>query len=132
MAPALAMALAPTLLACASPNRGTWRGTFTGGVSGTMEFTIDTRGTRAEGRIVGSTREGQAFEADFEGSLNVDYLKAEFTGSSDSDLGLRAGFEGTLDGTVAAGAADGRWNVTLRYAGTGYEGTWQATQTDPP
>ena len=93
-----------------------------------MEFTIDTRGTRAEGKIIGTTGDGQAFEAEFAGTLNVDYLRTEFKGSADSDFGLRAGFEGTLDGTVLNGKAGGKWSVRVTYAGASYEGTWTAEQ----
>jgi len=30
---------------CSSPNRGIWKGTFDGSVSGTVEFRINARGT---------------------------------------------------------------------------------------
>ena len=90
-------------LACSSPNRGRWQGTFEGGVDGTMEFTVNARGTEAEGKITGATRRGEKFEADFEGSLNQGFLNADFEGSSQTGVGLPAGFRGKLQGDLARG-----------------------------
>ena len=88
----LAVALAlVSALACSSPNRGRWQGTFEGGVDGTMEFTVNARGTEAAGRITGATRGGEKFEAKFEGSLNQGFLNARFEGSGQTGVGLPAG-----------------------------------------
>ena len=117
------------LTACSSPNRGTWQGTFEGGVRGEMVFEINTRGTAAEGDIEGTTGDGQSFKATFEGSLNVDYLKADFEGGSNVGLGLPDDFEGSLDGTLTVGRAEGKWQVEIIQTRTHFEGTWTATQT---
>jgi len=126
---AAALALAAlAALACSSPNRGRWSGTFDGGVSGDMEFTVDARGTRAEGRITGATRHGEAFEASFEGSLNQGFLNADFEGRSETGFGLPAGFRGSLQGTLEQGKGEGSWTVDLIQARAHYEGAWSATQ----
>ena len=130
---ALAFAIGLTItaaLGCSSPNRGRWQGTFAGGVDGTMEFTVNARGTEAEGKINGATRGGEKFEADFEGSLNQGFLNAEFEGSSQTSMGLPAGFRGVLQGDLAAGAAQGSWTVDLIQVRAHYEGTWTATQVE--
>jgi hypothetical protein len=116
-------------MGCSSPNRGRWRGTFEGGVSGDMEFTVNTRGTRAKGSITGSTDRGQKFEASFAGSLNQGFLNADFEGSSQTGLGLPAGFRGNLQGTLEEGTGDGSWTVDLIQAPAHYEGRWSALQT---
>jgi hypothetical protein len=115
-------------LACSSPNRGYWQGTFEGGVSGTMQFTVNARGTSAEGRITGATSRGEKFEAEFEGSLNQGFLNARFQGSSQTGVGLPAGFRGELQGDLADGEAAGSWKVDLIQVRTHYEGTWAASQ----
>ncbi len=125
----LAVALAlVSALACSSPNRGRWQGTFEGGVDGTMEFTVNARGTEASGRITGATRGGEKFEASFEGSLNQGFLNARFEGSGQTGVGLPAGFRGELQGDLEQGAAAGGWKVDLIQVRTHYEGTWAATQ----
>jgi hypothetical protein len=124
----LAFALISALAACSSPNRGRWQGTFEGGVEGTMEFTVNARGTKAEGRITGATRRGETFEAEFEGSLNQGFLNARFEGSGQTGIGLPAGFRGELQGDLAEGDAAGGWKVDLIQVRTHYEGTWAAQQ----
>ena len=119
-----------TTFACSSPNRGRWQGTFAGGVDGTMEFTVNSRGTEAEGRISGATRRGEKFEADFEGSLNQNFLNAKFEGSSQTGMGLPAGFRGELQGDLAERAGEGSWTVDLIQVRAHYEGTWNATQVE--
>jgi hypothetical protein len=125
---ALALALVSIFAACSSPNRGRWQGTFEGGVDGTMEFTVNARGTKADGRITGATRRGEKFEAKFEGSLNQGFLNARFEGSGQTGVGLPAGFRGELQGDLAEGIAAGRWKVDLIQVRTHYEGKWAATQ----
>ena len=124
----LALTLGAALAACSSPNRGRWQGTFEGGVDGTMEFTVNARGTEAEGRISGATRGGETFEAEFEGSLNQGFLNAKFEGRGQTGMGLPAGFRGAMQGDLAAGAAQGTWTVDLIQVRAHYEGTWAATQ----
>ena len=126
---ALGIAIASTL-SCSSPNRGRWQGTFEGGVDGTMEFTVNSRGTEAEGEISGATRGGEKFEAEFEGGLNQGFLNAKFEGSGQTGMGLPAGFRGVLQGDLAAGAARGTWTVDLIQVRAHYEGTWTATQVE--
>jgi hypothetical protein len=123
----LAVGLALTL-GCSSPNRGRWQGTFEGGVDGTMEFTVNARGTKASGRITGATRRGEKFEAKFEGSLNQGFLNAKFEGSGQTGVGLPAGFRGELQGDLEEGEAAGSWKVDLIQVRAHYEGTWAATQ----
>ena len=124
---ALASLLA-ACVACSSPNQGRWRGSFDGGVTGDMEFTVNARGTRADGRITGATRRGEKFEASFEGSLNQGFLNARFEGSGETGIGLPARFEGSLQGDLEGGGAEGTWTVDLLQARAHYEGTWSATQ----
>lgn len=129
---ALALLLACCLaaLACSSPNRGRWRGTFEGGVAGDMEFTVNARGTEAEGKITGTTRNGEAFDAAFQGTLNQGFLNTRFEGSGQTGVGLPAGFRGELQGTLEQGAAEGTWNVDLIQVRGHYEGSWSATQVE--
>ena len=93
-----------------------------------MEFTINARGTDAEGKISGATRGGEKFEAEFDGSLNQGFLNAAFEGSGQTGMGLPAGFRGTLQGDLAEGKAAGAWTVDLIQVRAHYEGTWAATQ----
>lgn len=115
-------------LACSSPNRGRWQGSFEGGVSGTMDFTVNARGTRADGEITGATRGGEKFEASFEGSLNQGFLNADFEGSGQTGIGLPAGFTGNLQGDLDQGRGEGTWTVDLTQARVHYEGSWSASQ----
>jgi hypothetical protein len=114
--------------ACSSPNRGRWRGTFEGGVSGAMEFTVNARGTKADGRITGATGNGEKFDASFEGSLNQGFLNARFEGSGQTGVGLPAGFRGELQGTLEQARGEGTWSVDLIQVRAHYEGAWKATQ----
>ena len=82
------------IVSCSSPNRGWWRGSFEGDVAGIMEFSINSRGTRATGKVTGALSSGESFRAEFEGTLSQGYLHADLVGSSDTDIGLRAGFLG--------------------------------------
>jgi hypothetical protein len=125
---AVAAAAVAATLACSSPNQGRWQGSFEGGVDGTMQFTVNARGTRAEGKITGATRRGEKFEAEFEGSLNQGFLNAKFEGSGQTGVGLPAGFRGALQGDLAEGRAAGTWTVDLIQVRAHYEGTWAATQ----
>lgn len=124
----LLVCLLSAVVACSSPNRGWWRGSFEGDVTGTMEFSINSRGTRAEGQVTGTLSNGESFRAEFEGTLNRGYLQADLVGSSDTDLGLRAGFEGVISGRLEGGAAAGDWQADLRQARRHLEGRWQAAQ----
>jgi len=123
----LCLALA-SLAACSSPDRGRWQGSFEGGVAGTMEFTVNARGTKADGKITGATRDGQKFDAEFEGSLNQGFLNAEFEGSGQTGMGLPAGFRGKLQGDLENGAGKGSWTVDLIQVRAHYQGKWSATQ----
>ncbi|HVR29347.1 MAG TPA: hypothetical protein VMS86_07400 [Thermoanaerobaculia bacterium] len=125
---ALTTSLLAASLACSSPNRGRWRGTFEGGVSGDMEFTVNARGTTADGRITGATRRGETFEASFRGSLNQGFLNAKFEGRGQTGIGLPAAFEGSLQGDLEEGRSEGTWTVDLIQARAHYEGRWFATQ----
>ena len=93
-----------------------------------MEFSINSRGTRAQGKVTGTLSSGESFRAEFEGTLNQGYLRADLVGSSDTDFGLRAGFEGLISGDLDGGEADGNWRADLRQARSHLEGRWQATQ----
>ncbi len=93
-----------------------------------MEFSINSRGTRAQGKVTGTLRTGESFRAEFEGTLNRGYLRADLVGSSDTDIGLRAGFEGLISGDLDGGEADGNWRADLRQARSHLEGRWQASQ----
>jgi hypothetical protein len=115
-------------MACSSPNRGRWQGTFEGGVAGTMEFDVNARGTNAEGKITGATSNGEKFEASFEGSLNQGFLNAKFEGSGQTGVGLPAGFRGELQGTLEEGQGEGTWTVDLIQVRAHYDGRWSATQ----
>jgi hypothetical protein len=128
---AAALLLAAAVAACSSPNRGRWRGTFEGGVSGQMEFTVNARGTHAEGTIEGGTQRGERFDATFEGSLNQGFLNARFEGSGQTGVGLPAGFRGQLQGTLEQGEGAGTWKVDLIQVRAHYEGGWSASQTGP-
>ena len=117
-----------TAAACSSPDRGWWRGSFEGDVTGTMEFSINSRGNRAKGKVTGTLSSGESFRAEFEGTLIQGYLQADLVGSSVTDIGLRAGFDGLISGGLEEGEADGDWRVDLRQARSHLEGRWQASQ----
>jgi len=93
-----------------------------------MELSINSRGTRAKGKVTGALSSGESFRAEFEGTLNQGYLRAKFEGSSETSLGLRAGFKGLITGDLENGVGAGSWNADLRQAGRRLEGQWQASQ----
>ncbi len=126
----LALFIFLVFAACSSPNRGWWQGSFEGDVAGTMELSINARGTKAKGEVTGRLSSGEGFRAEFEGTLNQGFLRAELTGSSETSVGLRAGFEGLITGDLAAGKGAGQWKADLKPAGRQLEGEWQASQ-DP-
>ncbi len=134
MTPSLGRAFGVLVLAalsgasCFSPNRGRWAGTFEGSVSGVVEFEINARGTRLEGRMTGETREGQAFSATLEGILRQDYIDVEFEGRASTGAALAAPFDGRMTGSLEAGNGRGDWQATLRFAGTALGGSWQVQQ----
>lgn len=119
-------------LSCASPNRGWWAGTFQGGVSGEMRFSINTRGTRATGEMEGTTRDGRPFQATLEGTLNQDFLRADIEGRSETGSILPAAFRGEMKGSIGTGKGNGTWQVELVQLRTRYEGSWEAKQEEAP
>ncbi|HVS15133.1 MAG TPA: hypothetical protein VMV46_14490 [Thermoanaerobaculia bacterium] len=128
----LAAALVATAPGCGSPDRGWWRGTFDGTVTGTVEFEIGTRGTRLRGSMHGATRDGQPFEADLRGTLDRGRIEATFEGRSRSGLGLPARFDGALVGSLRDGAGKGTWNARVTLPQMILEGSWSVVQTAPP
>ena len=124
--------LALSVLACSSPNRGIWGGTFDGSVSGRVEFRINARGTSLTGSMEGETREGQPFTAEMEGRLNEDrFFYATFEGTSRAGA-LPVAFEGLMRGELDAGESEGDWTATLKMTGTELRGGWSAEQRDVP
>jgi len=118
-------------LACSSPNRGRWNGTFGGSVSGTVEFEINTRGTKVKGRMTGETMNGEPFRATLEGVLRQDFFRADFEGRAGSSLGLPVPFTGEMTGSLDLGIGRGEWSCTLwRNSGT-LQGTWSVDQVAP-
>ena len=103
----------------ASPHKGQWAGTLTGGeVSGTLEFSVDAGG-KALGRVKGKTPTGfkMAFGGAFAGNrLSLNARK----GGPD-----HATFKGTVDG--GSKVASGTWSGVL--AGKLRKGTWRATHS---
>lgn len=118
-------------LACSSPNRGRWSGTFDGSVSGTVEFDINARGTKVKGRMNGETVNGEPFRATLEGVLRQDFFRADFEGRAGGSLGLPVPFTGEMTGSLDLGVGRGEWNCTLwRGSGT-LQGTWSVEQIEP-
>lgn len=115
---------------CSSPNRGIWRGTFDGSVAGTVEFTINARGTKLEGEMTGSTRERQPFKAELTGKIKGDHFYAEFRGASRFGA-LPVAFEGFMRGTLKEGLGNGDWEVELAVSKQELRGSWQVEQVDP-
>jgi hypothetical protein len=128
----LTAALALATLACASPDRGWWRGTFDGTVSGTVEFEISTRGTKLRGSMTGSTRDGQPFEGDLRGQLDRGRIEATFEGRSRTGMGLPIKFDGALVGTLADGVGGGTWNARVTMPQMIMDGSWSVEQRAPP
>ena len=118
------------LVACSSPNRGYWSGSFDGSVSGVVDFEINARGSRVKGKMKGKTSDGQVFEATLEGSLRRDYLRAEFEGGVGSGLGLAVPFTGTMTGSLDLGRGQGDWTCRLFRQQNELDGTWSVEQTD--
>lgn len=115
------------VVSCSSPNRGVWRGTFEGSVSGEVEFRINSRGTRLEGTMVGDTKDGQPFRAEMEGKVNGDFFYATFKGAS-RVRALPVAFEGFLKGSLSAGQGEGDWECELALARTKLAGRWRVEQ----
>ena len=115
------------LAACSSPNRGAWSGTFDGSVAGTVEFTINTRGTALEGKMDGATSDGSPFHATMKGEIRETFFHATFEGRTDT--GLRPiPFTGFMKGELAAGKGAGEWDATIRFTDAKMNGTWTVTQ----
>jgi len=121
------LAFLPLLAGCSSPNRGVWAGTFDGSVAGTVEFRINTRGTRLTGSLTGATRDGNPFHAEMEGKIEDQYFYATFEGKSLAG-GLPVAFDGFLRGELQEGKASGDWSCTLRLAQRKLSGAWHADQ----
>lgn len=116
---------------CSSPNRGTWKGSFDGNVSGTVEFSINTRGTKLTGKMDGKTSDGQEFHATMEGSLRGLDLVAEFTGSATTEY-RPVPFTGVMKGELVQGKSHGSWECTLRFTEQRLRGSWQTQQVAAP
>lgn len=113
------------LLACSSPNRGVWKGSFDGSVSGTVEFRINSRGTKATGTIDGATSEGQAFKAEMEGTLDGEVIETKFEGRAVAGGVIPIVlFRGTMTGRLGDGNGDGRWTAVLERSGQRLSGRW--------
>ncbi len=78
-----------------------------------MEFTVNARGTKAEGRITGATRRGEKFEAEVRRLAQPGLPQRRFEGSGQTGVGLPAGFRGELQGDLEQGKAAGTWKVDL-------------------
>ena len=122
---------AGAFLACSSPNRGKWQGDFEGSVAGTVEFTINTRGTSLRGTMEGKTASGEDFHAKMKGTLAGDDLVAEFEGSATTDF-RPVPFTGVLRGQLLRGQAHGTWECTIRFTESSMQGTFKVTQETPP
>ena len=115
------------LAGCSSPNRGLWKGDFDGSVAGTVEFTINTRGTSLTGKMDGKTASGEDFHATMKGTLTGVDLVAEFEGSATTDF-RPVPFTGVMKGELRQGQAHGTWECTIRFTQTQMNGTWRVTQ----
>jgi len=123
--------LAAAVAACAgSPNRGTWRGEFSGSLSGVVEFRINARGNALDGTIVGETRDGAPFEATMEGRIQDDHFYATFEGKGRAAV-YRVPFTGFMRGAIGGGEASGDWEAELRGRAGKLAGTWRVDQVDP-
>jgi len=116
-----------TLAGCSSPNRGQWKGDFDGSVAGTVEFTINTRGTSLSGKMDGKTASGEDFHATMKGTLAGVDLVAEFEGSATTDY-RPVPFTGVMRGELRAGQAHGSWECTIRFTQTPMSGSWRVSQ----
>ncbi len=121
------------LTACQkSPHRGSWSGTFTGDVTGVVDFEINGAGTEIEGSMDGETREGQPFVAEIEGILRTGYIDATFQGRATSN-GLPVPFEGRMTGDLEGsepgdGRGGGEWEATLSFPEVRLRGTFDVEQ----
>ena len=114
-----AMLAAALLAACSSPNRGKWSGTFDGSVAGTVDFTINARGTALEGKMEGATTDGAPFHATMKGTIRDNYFYANFEGRTDTGLrpipftGFMKGEPGAARPGVCADSPDARLGGAL-------------------
>lgn len=123
----VAMLAAALLAACSSPNRGKWSGTFDGSVAGTVDFTINARGTSLEGKMEGATTDGAPFHATMKGTIRDSYFYATFEGRTDT--GLRPiPFTGFMKGELGQAKGSGEWDATIRFTDSKMNGTWSVTQ----
>lgn len=127
---ALLVLTAVVLAGCSSPNRGEWKGDFDGSVSGTVEFTINTRGTSLTGKMDGKTAGGEDFHATMKGTLRGVDLVAEFAGSATTDY-RPVPFTGVMRGELLRGQAHGTWECTIRFTQTAMHGGWRVGQQSP-
>ncbi len=126
----IALLLSVASVACSSPNGGEWTGTFEGHVRGTMDFSIDRRGTKLEGKMTGETVEGEPFRASLEGRIRGADYRATFEGRARNGIH----FKGIMRGTIAQGTGKGNWEATLysplaRGRSGEVSGHWEARQT---
>ncbi len=117
------------LVACSSPNRGVWRGSFEGTLSGTVEFRINARGSKLTGSLDGATSDGEPFSAKMTGKLNGADFYATFKGKGQTGL-LPVPFEGLMTGRLEQGEGQGDWQAELR-TGWKMSGSWTVKQTRP-
>jgi len=122
-----ALSLPAVLLACSSPNRGVWEGTFTGSVSGVVEFRINARGTHLTGSMEGATRSEQPFAAEMEGKIRGEHFYATFEGTSRTGA-LPVRFQGLMRGELGDGRGHGDWSATIKVSGVELRGTWEVEQ----
>ena len=125
-----ALGTAVLAVGCSSPNRGLWQGDFDGSVAGTVQFTINTRGTSLTGKMDGKTASGEDFHATMKGSLAGVDLVAEFEGSATTDF-RPVPFTGVMKGELRQGQAHGTWECTIRFTQTRMSGGWRVTQAAP-
>lgn len=118
-----------SLIACSSPNRGLWAGTFGGDISGTVEFEINTRGTHLKGEMEGETQAGQPFKAEMEGTLDGSLINATFTGVSRTGA-LPVFFDGSMSGDLFGGEGEGDWECEIRHARIQLKGDWTTEQVE--
>ena len=97
-------------------------------MAGSVEFTINTRGTNLTGTMTGKTAGGEDFHASMKGSLSGMDLVAEFEGSATTDF-RPVPFNGVVKGQLLQGKAHGSWECTLRFTDQRMLGTWQTDQT---
>lgn len=128
--------LAISTQACSSEHRGDWSGTFEGTVSGTLELTINARGTTCQGTMTGATSDGQPFTIEFEGILRQDYLSTELKGRAGLEAGnlargagaLPLSFRGSMTGFLSADEGHGEWQAELNLNSYPMSGTWTLYQ----